>query len=96
MRAESHVAVVHGKVNDAASEREEWFARVTIAAILLDGIFDGLLTEAVLELEGRDGQAVDEQAEVECAPRLVAAVGELPHHAEAVAGVQLGSFRVAG
>jgi hypothetical protein len=53
-----------------------------------DGVRDGLLGEAVLQLEGGDGQAVDEQAEVERAARLVHAVGELAGDRETILGVQ--------
>ena len=57
--------VVHGKMNDAATELEEQLTRVAVALVLLDGVVHRLLGEAVLELEGGDGQAVDEQAQVE-------------------------------
>jgi hypothetical protein len=49
-------------VHDAAAELEQPLARVAVALVLLDGVLDGLLGEAVLQLEGGDGQAVDEQA----------------------------------
>ena len=63
--ADPHLAVVHGEVHHAAAELEQQLARIAVALVLLDGILDGLLGEAVLQLEGGDGQAVDEQAEVE-------------------------------
>ena len=82
--AEAHLVVVHGEVHDAAAELEELLARVAVALVLLDGVLDRLLGEAVLQLEGGDRQAVDEQAQVERALRLVAAVAELARDAEAV------------
>ena len=57
---------------------------------------DRLLGQAVLQLEGGDRQAVDEEAQVERELRLVAAVAELPRDAEAVGGVALGGLVVAG
>ena len=76
--------VVDGEVDDAAAELEQQLARVAVALVLLDRVLDRLLGEAVLQLEGGDRQAVDEQAEVERKLRLVAAVAELPGDAEAV------------
>ena len=76
--------VVDGEVDHAAAELEEQLARVAVALVLLDGVLDRLLGEAVLQLEGGDRQAVDEQAEVERELRLVAAVAQLPGDAEAV------------
>ena len=49
-----------------------------------DGVRDRLLGQAVLQLEGGDRQAVDEEAQVERELRLVAAVAELAGDAEAV------------
>ena len=54
MRAEAHFCVVHGEVRDAPAELEELLPRVAVSLVLLDRILDGLLGEAVLELEGRD------------------------------------------
>ncbi len=86
--AHLHFAVVHREVHHAAAELEQPLARVAVALVLLDGILDGLLGEAVLQLEGGDRQAVDEQAQVERAARLVHAVGELARDREAVLRVQ--------
>ena len=44
--------------------------------------------QAVLQLEGRDGQAVDEQAQVQRAPALVGAVGQLARDRKAVLHMQ--------
>ena len=46
--------VIHGEVHDAAAELEEPLARVAVALVLLDGVLDRLLGQAVLQLEGGD------------------------------------------
>ena len=83
-------------MDDAAAELEQPLPRVAVALVLLNGVLDRLLGQAVLQLEGGDRQAVDEQAEVERELRLVAAVAELPGDAEAVVREELGRLRVAG
>ena len=87
--AEADLGVVDREVGDAAAELEQLLARVAVALVLLDGVVDRLLRQAVLQLERRDRQAVDEQAEVERELRLVGAVAELPRDAEAVAREEL-------
>ena len=47
---------------------EEEFLDVPVPLVLLDGVLDGLLRQAVLELEGRYGQSVDEEREIERVP----------------------------
>ena len=84
MRAELHLALVHGEVGHAAAELEQLLARVAVPSVLLDRIVRCLLGQAVLQLEGEDGQAVDEQSDVERPLRLVAAVAKLPDNGEAV------------
>ena len=49
-----------------------------------DGVVEGLLREAVLELEGEDGQPVDEEPDVQRALSVVPAVAELAGDAELV------------
>ena len=73
-----------------APELEQQFAWVAVARVLLHRIFHGLFGEAVLELEGSDGQAVDEQAKIERELGLVSAVFELAGDAEPVGGETLG------
>jgi hypothetical protein len=46
--AHPNLGVVHSEMNHAAPELEELFARVAVSAVLLDGIFDRLLGEAIL------------------------------------------------
>ena len=96
MRAEPHLVLIHGEVRHTAAELEELFARVAVAFVLFDGVFDRLLGEAVLQLERGDRQAVDEQAEVERPLSLVAAVTELARDREAVPRVAFSGRGVAG
>ena len=84
MSTELHLVVVHGEVGQAAAQLKELLTGVSVALVLLDGIIHRLLRQAVLQLEGGDGQAVDEQAQVQGKLGLIPAVVELPRHAEAV------------
>ena len=95
VRAHPHLVVVHREVHHAAAELEQLLARVAVALVLLDRVLDRLLGQAVLQLEGGDGQAVDEEAQVERELRLVAAVAQLAGDAEAVRGVALRGLGVA-
>ena len=88
MRAEPHLVVVDGEVDKASAELEKPLTRVAVALVLLDGVVDGLLGQAVLQLERGDGQAVHEQAEVEGELGVVLAEAELACHAEAVIAIQ--------
>ena len=74
---ETHLVVVHGEMCHTASKLEQLFARVAVALVLLDGVFDRLLGQAVLQLESGDWQTVHEQAEVKRQLGFVAAVAEL-------------------
>ena len=86
--AEPNLVVVHGEVGQAAPQLEELLAGVAVALVLLDRVFHRLLGEAVLQLEGGDRQAVDEQTQVQRQLRVVAAVLELARHAETVQRVE--------
>ena len=93
MRAEPHLVVVHREMRQAASQLEELLAWVAVALVLLHGVVHRLLGQAVLQLEGGDRQAVDEQAQVQGKLGLVAAVAQLPGDAEAVLPIEdLGSL----
>lgn len=70
-------------------------AGISVPLILLLRILDGLLREAVHQLEGGHGQAVDEEPKIERPLGLVPAVAKLPGDAEAVAGVLLPGLEVA-
>ena len=67
-----------------------------VLLVLLDRIGHRLLGEAVLQLEGEDRQSVDEQADVECPLRIVAAVAKLPDDGEAVLREAFLRLRVPG
>ena len=84
MRAEAHVVFVHREVRDAPAELEELLAGVAVFLVLLDGIAHRLLRQVVLQLQGEDRQAVDEEPYVERPLGLVAAVAELAGDGEAV------------
>ena len=87
MGAELHLLVVHGEVCQATARLEQLLAGVSVALVLLDRIIHRLLRQAVLQLKGGDGQAVDEQAQVQGKLGLILAVAELPRHAEPVLSV---------
>ena len=61
--------LVGREVRHAAPEPEEALAGAAVPLVLPDGVVEGLLGEAVLELEGEDGEAVDEE------PRCPASAG---------------------
>ena len=74
VRAEMDLVLVDREVRHAAPEPEERLARVAVPLVLQDGVVEGLLREAVLELEGEDGEPVDEEPDVERALSVVPAV----------------------
>ena len=96
MRAEPHLVVVHREVGYAASELEELLAGVRGRACTAPRRPRPSAGEAVLQLEGRHRQAVDEQAEVERPQGLVAAVAKLARDGEAVPRVAFSGGGVAG
>ena len=55
MSAHPHFVIIHCEMNDTAAELEEQFLRVPVPLVLLDGVLDRLLRQAVLELERGDG-----------------------------------------
>ena len=95
-RTEADLVVVDGEVRDTAPQLEELLPRIAVAAVLLDGVVDCLLGQAVLDLEGEDRQAVDEEAEIEGQRGLVAAIAELSGDAEAVGAETLLGRGVSG
>lgn len=82
-------------MGDAAAELEQPLAWVAITAVLLDRILDRLLGEAILQLEGEDRQAVDEDHEVERQRHLVSRIAKLAGDAEPVLRVQHLRFHIA-
>src|SRR5262245_32781129 len=87
MRAKANLLVIYRHVNDATTELKQKLVRIAVALVLPDGIVNGLLREAVLELESNYGQAVDEEREVERKLALVPAVAQLSCDAEAVSRI---------
>ena len=96
MGAETHLGLVDGEVGDAAAKLEQLLARIAVLPVLLDRVVHRLLGEVVLQLEGDDRQAVDEERDVERPLRLVAAVAKLPDDGEAVPPEAVPSLLVAG
>ena len=75
-------------MGQAAAEPEQGLVGVAVPLVLFDGVGGRLFGEAVFELEGGDRQPVDKEAEVERELGVIAAVVELPGHAEAVLPVE--------
>ena len=88
--------IIHREVHDAAAELKEPLAWLPVTLVLLHRIGHGLLGQAVLQLEGGDGQAVDEEAQVEGQGVPIAAVAQLPGDAEAVLRITLAGDCIAG
>ena len=84
MGAETHLGLVHREVGDAAAKREQLLVRIAVLLVLPDRVVHRLLGEVVLELEGDDRQAVDEERDVERPLRFVPAVAKLSGDGEAV------------
>ena len=94
--AEAHLVLVHGEVGHAATELEQLLARVAVLLVLPGCVLHRLLGEGVLQLEGEDRQAVDEEADVQRPLAFVAAVTKLPGDGEAVLLEALPGLLVAG
>ena len=56
---------IDGKVGDAATVQEQRFAGISVVLVLLDRIQDILAVERVLQFDGEQWQAVEEQDEIE-------------------------------
>ena len=82
-----HLVRIHGEVGEAAPVGEEWLARIPVVSVLPDGVFDVLAGERVLEFRRKDGDAVQEEPEIDALVALLAEV-ELAHHREEVGRVQ--------
>src|SRR5665213_1293095 len=96
LRTETYLLIVHREVRHTAPELEEKLARIAILLVLLHSIFDRLLRQWILQLEGGDGQAVDKDAEIECKFCLVFAISELAGDAEDIRGELLNGLSVSG
>ena len=83
---------VNGEVGQAPPVAEQRFPRVAVRPVLANGVLDRLARQRVLELRREDGDAVEEDRQVEALVVLLAVV-QLPRHEEEVALVQpLGLF----
>ena len=82
-----HQFRVHGEVGQAAPVGEERLPGVAVVPVLLDGVLHVLAVERILELGREDGDAVQEDCEVQAVLALLA-VAELAHHREEVGRVQ--------
>ena len=82
-----HLLGVDGEVGEAAGVAEERLARVAVLPVLADGVLDVLTVERVLELGREDGDAVQEEREVE-ALLVLLAEAELADDGEEVGRVQ--------
>ena len=78
---------VYGKVCEAPAMGEKGLAGVSVGLVLPDCVLDGLAGERVLELGREDGQAVQEQHQVETL-LVPGAVPYLSGHREEVRSVQ--------
>ena len=78
---------VHGEVPEAAAVGQQRLAGVAVGPVLADRVVDGLAAERVLQLRGEQGDAVQEQHEVE-ALLVLGAVADLAGNGEEVRRVQ--------
>ena len=96
VRAHPHFLVVHREVHHAPAELKQQLLGLPVALVLLHRIIHGLFGQAVLELERRHRQAVDEEAQVQGELGLVLAVPQLPGDAEEVGRKAFLGLDVAG
>ena len=76
------------EMRQAAAEREERLLGVAVEAVLADGILDVLAGQRVLQFRGENGQAVQEEDQVQ-AVLVLQAVVHLAADRKEVAGVEL-------
>ena len=84
MGTESYLALIHGKVGNTTAELKQLLPWVAVLPVLPDRIVHRLLGQVVLEFEGQDGQAVDEQTDVQRPLGFIAAIVQLAGGGEAV------------
>ena len=87
LRGHEHLFRVHGEVGEAASVGEEGLSRVPVVLVLPDRILHVLPVERVLQLGREDGNAVQEEGEVDALLGLLAKA-KLAHNGEEVGSVQ--------
>ena len=88
-----HLFRIHREVGEAASVGEERLTRVPVVLVLVDRVLHVLTVERVLELGREDGNAVQEEGEVDALLGLFAEA-ELAHNGEEVGPVQALQFLV--
>jgi len=71
-------------VYNAAAELKQRLARVPVAFVLFDGVFNRLLGQTVLHLERHHRQAVDEGAQVQGSLCLLPTVRKLASDTKAI------------
>src|SRR5215510_14758908 len=80
--------VADGKMHETTLERQQRLAlRGAVVFVLLLGILEGLTRERVLQLDGDDGQTVEEERHINGVLVLLT-VFELTHDAETVALIE--------
>jgi hypothetical protein len=84
---------VNGKVRQAATKLKQRLARIAVVPVLAYSFLDILPLEGILQLNGEDGQAIEEQAQVE-GQFVIGLILELAHHTEDVGFIKLLQFRV--
>ena len=82
-----HLVRIHGEVGEAPRVGEERLARVPVGPVLVDRVLDVLAGERVLEFSREDGDAVQEEGEINALIVLLAEM-ELADDREEVRGVQ--------
>ena len=84
---------VHGEMRETTPGCKQRLSRVAVGPVLADSIHDGLTRQRVLELCGEDGDAVQEERDVEALVALLAVV-KLPDDREEVGRMQTAGFLV--
>jgi hypothetical protein len=82
-------------MDGATAGAENKLSGVAVGLVLHLGMGGGLAGQAVLQLEGGERHAIDEQAQVERAPRGIERIAELSRDGEAIGGEAIGRRRVA-
>ena len=93
LRGHEHLVRIHGEVGEAAPVGEERLARVAVVSVLPDRVRDVLAGQRVLEFGREDGDAVQEEHQVEALFGLFAET-ELARDREEVGRVQPLEFLV--
>ena len=76
-----------------ASVGEQWFAGIAGGLVLVDRVFDVLAREGVLQFGCEQGDAIEEQHQIE-AVLIAGAVAELAHHGEEIGAMEPAGFFV--